>query len=89
MNISSINFTARKKILVNGQILRRHQFKAPHDNVPYPTKKNLTLGPKPQDYKTKEYAQLYIDEMHEILSKNPNNSVARMLLKEYTKILNK
>ncbi len=89
MNISPINFTARKKILVNGQILRRHQFKAPHNNLPYPTKKNRTLGPKQQYYKTKEYAQLYIDEMQEILSKNPNNSIARMLLKEYSKILNK
>lgn len=88
MNISPINFTARTKCIKKGQVMRRHDFKAPHNNVPYPTNKHSKLGPKKVNSAfSQKDAEIYAEQMEDMLSKNPNNSIARMLLKEYTKIL--
>ena len=88
MNISPVNFTSRSKCLKNGKIVRRHEFKAPHNSIPYTTSKQHNIGSKKVNGSfSKKGAELYADQMEEMLSSNPNNSVARILLKEYTRML--
>ena len=90
MNISPVNFTSRSKCLKKGKIVRRHEFKAPHNNIPYPISKQHNIGTKKVNGAlSHKEAGLYAEQMEEMLSSNPNNSVARMLLKEYTRMLEK
>ena len=90
MNISPVNFTARAKCIKNGKRLRRHEFKAPHNNIPYPTSKSHSLGPKRVNSAfSQKDAEIYAEQMEEMLASNPNNSVAKMLLKEFSRNLGK
>ena len=84
MNISPISFNAKMP-----KPKRVPKFKAPHTNTPYPTSRTeSSAAQKFQNAarKDKKYADAYIEQMEEMLEKNPDNKVARMLLNEFKKI---
>ena len=84
MNISPINFTARAKFIKRGEIIKNHEFRAPQDYAPsksYKQRKIKHRAPKSND--------IYTEQMEDMLVSNPNNSVAKMLLKEFSRNLGK